>query len=749
MLARRDHPARSRRTVPGRGRGPHGGDRQTAGRGTGPRRHRPDRRDRADAVRRPAHQPAPRPRRPLAAQLRRGLLHDRLGRTRGQRGGRGGAAADRPGAAALPLRRVLLRPRRPSGGRHRRHRPDRGRRPRRAARHGRLRDRADRRRPAQGVRQRRPRRSSRPPRPSPRTCRARSALAFAIERTPDGVRTGGRRERRGPPTPSWSARSATRRSTTPARPPRSTRPAGATTPACACRCCSSARTTAWASACARPRAGSRPRWGPGRGSATSRPTAATSPGRTTSLWRPPSCVRRQRRPAVLHLSTVRLMGHAGADAEIGYRTPAEIERDAAGDPVVAAARLLVEAGLATPDELLARYDEVGWQVRQIAEEVLGEPKLATAAEIVAPLAPRRPVRVARAVADAAGAGRRGRPRSTASCPRTAAPLTLAQTINATLADALLTHPRMVVFGEDVAVKGGVYGVTKGLRDRFGAARVFDTLLDETSILGLALGAGLGRHAAGAGDPVPGVPAQRRGPAARRGGHDAVLLARRVPQPDGACGSPGWPTRRGSAGTSTTTTRSPCCATSPALVLAVPARADDAAPMLRTCLAGGRGRRQRVRVPGADRALPHPRPVHRGRRGVAGPVPRARRPGPAPTCRSAGPGSIRCGSGRGPHDHHVRQRGTDVAAGRGPPGRGGDRRPRGRPALARAAAGRGHDPGGVGDRPGAGRRRDTPVRRGRRGRARRAGRRRIRRVCPSGRGRGLVRPARPGGASTFS
>jgi 2-oxoisovalerate dehydrogenase E1 component len=43
-------------------------------------------------------------------------------------------------------------------------------------------------------------------------------------------------------------------------------------------------------------------------------------------------------------------------------------------------------------------------------------------------------------------------------------------------------------GEDVAKKGGVYGATKGLLDRFGHARVFDTLLDEQTILGLALGA---------------------------------------------------------------------------------------------------------------------------------------------------------------------------------------------------------------------------------------------------------------------
>ncbi|NEW37135.1 MFS transporter, partial [Nocardia cyriacigeorgica] len=57
--------------------------------------------------------------------------------------------------------------------------------------------------------------------------------------------------------------------------------------------------------------------------------------------------------------------------------------------------------------------------------------------------------------------------------------------------ALLTRDLdLLVFGEDVARKGGVYGVTKGLRTEFGARRVFDTLLDEQSVLGTALGAGL-------------------------------------------------------------------------------------------------------------------------------------------------------------------------------------------------------------------------------------------------------------------
>jgi 2-oxoisovalerate dehydrogenase E1 component len=69
----------------------------------------------------------------------------------------------------------------------------------------------------------------------------------------------------------------------------------------------------------------------------------------------------------------------------------------------------------------------------------------------------------------------------------AKPVTLAKSINFALADIMLQYPNVAVFGEDVARKGGVYGVTQGLQEKFGAARVFDTLLDEQTILGLAIG----------------------------------------------------------------------------------------------------------------------------------------------------------------------------------------------------------------------------------------------------------------------
>ena len=122
---------------------------------------------------------------------------------------------------------------------------------------------------------------------------------------------------------------------------------------------------------------------------------------------------------------------------------------------------------------------------------------------------------------------------------------------------------MIVFGEDVARKGGVYGVTRGLLRAFGAGRVFDSILDEQSILGLALGAGLAGLL-----PVPEIQylAYLHNAADQIRGEAATLSffsQGAVPQPDGGARRRAWPTRRASAATSTTTTRSPRCATSPA------------------------------------------------------------------------------------------------------------------------------------------------------------------------------------------
>jgi 2-oxoisovalerate dehydrogenase E1 component len=199
-------------------------------------------------------------------------------------------------------------------------------------------------------------------------------------------------------------------------------------------------------------------------------------------------VRERRAPALLHLRTVRLMGHAGADLETAYRSAEAILAAEARDPLLGSARTLVEAGVMTPAQILARYEALRAEVRALGEEAAARPKLTTAAEVIAPIAPRDAARVEAAATKPADEAARRRFWGE-KLPEDEPPQPLAGHINAALGDLLAEEPRAMLFGEDVGVKGGVYGVTRGLFKRAGAARVFDSILDEQAILGMALGAG--------------------------------------------------------------------------------------------------------------------------------------------------------------------------------------------------------------------------------------------------------------------
>ncbi|MEU0571471.1 thiamine pyrophosphate-dependent enzyme [Nonomuraea sp. NPDC005983] len=296
-------------------------------------------------------------------------------------------------------------------------------------------------------------------------------------------------------------------------------------------------------------------------------------------------VRERRSPAFLHLSTVRLMGHAGSDVESAYRTQREIRADLERDPLLRTAQLLVEAGLITPDDLLKQYESAREHVLRIALETTRSPRLRSAEQVMGPIAPRRPDMIAKISPVAAEATDRDRAFA-GTLPENEKPLTLSQSINRTLADALAVYPEMMVFGEDVAKKGGVYGVTRGLQKRFGATRVFDTLLDEQAILGLALGSGVSRML-----PVPEIQYlaylhnaldQIRGEASTlsffsQGSYTNPLVVRVA----------GYAYQKGFGGHFHNDNAVGALRDIPGLVIASPSRPDDASAMLRTCLAAAR------------------------------------------------------------------------------------------------------------------------------------------------------------------
>ncbi len=195
-------------------------------------------------------------------------------------------------------------------------------------------------------------------------------------------------------------------------------------------------------------------------------------------------VREHRRPAFLHLRTVRLMGHAGSDVEANHMPLDQIEANERRDPLLAFADLLLATGSISRDAILALYADTDARLRRAAIEANMRRKLTDVAEITAPL--RLPEK------DQCGVAVADRDRRLAvfdgklpeDDPR---PRHLAFRIPQALTDLLAAYPQAVVFGEDVAKKGGVYNATAGLHAKFGGGRVFNTILDETTILGLAQG----------------------------------------------------------------------------------------------------------------------------------------------------------------------------------------------------------------------------------------------------------------------
>jgi 2-oxoisovalerate dehydrogenase E1 component len=293
-------------------------------------------------------------------------------------------------------------------------------------------------------------------------------------------------------------------------------------------------------------------------------------------------VRTKRAPAFLHLRVVRFMAHAGSDAEVSYRSPTAIAADYDRDPLLGTARLVIAAGLMTPDAVVERYDAATARVRTLADQVGQDRQLSSVEEIVAPLSPRHPDLVATASTTVATPEERAAAFG-GKLPEDGDPLTLADSINRALADALAGYPRVIAFGEDVGRKGGVYGVTRGLTRRFGAGRVFDTLLDEQTILGVALGSAVSGLL-----PIPEIQYlaylhnaedQLRGEAASlqffsNGQYRNPMVVRVA----------GLAYQKGFGGHFHNDNAVGVLRDIPGIVVAVPARGDDAAAMMRTCLA---------------------------------------------------------------------------------------------------------------------------------------------------------------------
>lgn len=193
--------------------------------------------------------------------------------------------------------------------------------------------------------------------------------------------------------------------------------------------------------------------------------------------------RSNRRPVFLRFKTVRLMGHAGSDIENVYRNMKEIESSEAHDPILKSTKTIIGNSLLNHEEVLRMYLDLEKRIDRVASQVTLKPAL-TNAEAIAQSVVRQ-----NEIKSLPGYSLEDERRKIFGneWDQLNTPQPMAKLISWGLTDILLRFKEAVIFGEDVARKGGVYGVTANLETRFGINKVYNSLLDETNILGAAIG----------------------------------------------------------------------------------------------------------------------------------------------------------------------------------------------------------------------------------------------------------------------
>ncbi len=191
-------------------------------------------------------------------------------------------------------------------------------------------------------------------------------------------------------------------------------------------------------------------------------------------------------PCLLHLHVVRLSGHTFIDDQ-SYKTAEVRAAEAERDPLPRLQAFLTQEEDASANQ--ARWQALQAQVESEIEaarqeaEVLSEPDPAQAThhlffEGTPPLqGGLRSLGALPPLGDAT--------------PQPSGPrINLVDAVRRTLEAEMRVNPRLLVFGEDVGVKGGVHGATLDMQAHFGPERVFDTSLSEDGIIGRAAGMAL-------------------------------------------------------------------------------------------------------------------------------------------------------------------------------------------------------------------------------------------------------------------
>jgi 2-oxoisovalerate dehydrogenase E1 component len=199
-----------------------------------------------------------------------------------------------------------------------------------------------------------------------------------------------------------------------------------------------------------------------------------------------STVREWEGPALIRLVVPRLSGHSGQDTQT-YKPPGLIDAEKARDPIAKLKAFLV------PERITAN----SWAELQRRAQAEVQEALARVRQQPVPDG-RRVTRHVFSETDAQGRmvlqrqgglapdGHVHASSSTVARPEPSR-INMLTAIRRVLDHELAVNPKLLIFGEDVGLKGGVHAATLGLQEKFGRSRVFDTSLSEEGIIGRAVG----------------------------------------------------------------------------------------------------------------------------------------------------------------------------------------------------------------------------------------------------------------------
>ncbi|MEX0779958.1 MAG: dehydrogenase E1 component subunit alpha/beta [Balneolales bacterium] len=175
-------------------------------------------------------------------------------------------------------------------------------------------------------------------------------------------------------------------------------------------------------------------------------------------------------PTLIHAHVVRLLPHSSSDDQRKYRDGEDLENDKLHDPIRKLGDQLIDAGIATQTELDTLKNEVKKQVDDDTEWCLkqDDPK------------PEDALKHILYEGDLNLEYEKNEPSGN--------PIVLVDAVNHAIAEEMEKNEKVIVFGEDVAAgKGGVFTATRGLTEKFGKERCYNSPLSEASIIGTACG----------------------------------------------------------------------------------------------------------------------------------------------------------------------------------------------------------------------------------------------------------------------